>query len=749
MLDTQFNNLHTGRNGRGIVTVAIDTPGRRYNVLDESLLTEFESLVAMFERDVDTRVVAFTSAKESGFLAGADVRQIADLQTARQAMDISDRGQRLFDRIERLPIPTVAVIHGPCLGGGLEFALACRHRVARDDCSTRLGLPEVRLGLLPAWGGTQRLPELVGVVAALPMILQGKKVSARQAAAMGLVDAAFPHARFDREVERFVSQLSAQSHPGLSRRRVRRPLLRRGVNNTRLGRWFVFRAAKRRIRDRKKHYPAAAAALDAVECGAQRSREEGLLREGQSIGRLLFTRTCRNLLELFFQRERARRGDTWVGGDGAPSPPDQQAIGRVGVVGAGVMGAGIAQLAAYRGFQVVLKDVDDAAVATGMNRIRKLLDGSVAKGRLPENEAAARLQAVMPTIDWRSLEDVDLVIEAVVERQVVKRQVFEELQRRLKPAAILATNTSSLSVEQLGRTMRCPARIAGLHFFNPVHRMELVEVVRTHETSDETVRRLVRFVRRLGKTPIVVNDSPGFLVNRILFPYLGEAVRMVYEGVAVETVDREMREFGMPMGPLELLDRIGLDVAAHVATAMSPVLCDPGPVASRLTEMVDRGWLGEKSARGFYRYRHGRRGRPNRWDPEEIGTRTPPALALADDDAAARLTDVQRRLVYQLINEASRCLGEGVVAEPWIVDLAMVLATGFAPFRGGPLRLADELGVDRVVSELRGLRHSEGERFTPSATLRSMGELGDRFYPVSSTREGSKDAARRWINAVD
>jgi 3-hydroxyacyl-CoA dehydrogenase/enoyl-CoA hydratase/3-hydroxybutyryl-CoA epimerase len=366
-----------------------------------------------------------------------------------------------------------------------------------------------------------------------------------------------------------------------------------------------------------------------------------------------------------------------------------------------------------------------------MDRIRKLFEESVAKKKLTPEDAAAKLALVKPTIDWEPLSKMDAVVEAVVEREDIKQKVFQELESHTSPDAVLATNTSSLSVRRLAEPRENPERVAGLHFFNPVHRMELVEVVRTDSTSPAAISRLVRLVKKLGKTPIVVEDSPGFVVNRILFPYLAEAVRMVCEGEDVDYIDRALKRFGMPMGPLELLDQVGLDIGAHVASGLADVIPDPGPTARRLTAMVEAGWLGKKSGQGFYVYEKGKKGKPTHWG--EAPSATPPASV--PEKFATGLSLTESRLILPIINEAARCMEEHIVKEAWMVDLAMVLGTGFAPFRGGPLRLADNLGISNVVADMLALQETCGDRFAPCGLLVRLKDSEDKFYSTKTPGE--------------
>jgi 3-hydroxyacyl-CoA dehydrogenase/enoyl-CoA hydratase/3-hydroxybutyryl-CoA epimerase len=707
-----FRHLRMDRDGRGVTTVTFDVQGVPMNVFNEEVFRELAEVVARLERE-PPKLAVFRSAKASGFFAGADIHRIRGMKTADEVRMVLSAGHELFDHVERMPFPTVAVIHGPCLGGGLEFALACRHRVARDDASTRLGLPEIMLGLIPGWGGTQRLPRAVGLRRALRMILEGATLTARKAAAAGLVDLAATPETFEAEVSRFVDERLA----GRSVRRPGRGLLGTALDGSWPGRKLVFAAARKQVGKRAEHYPALPAAIRAIQAGFAGSREAGFAAEREAFAGVVFTPTARNLIEVFLQRERARKRSTWV--------PDQvrpRSVERVAVLGAGVMGAGIAQLLAVNGVSVVLKDINAELVAAGMKRVESLTGEAVEKGVLSRDEAAAVERKVTPTAAWEPLAGSDLVIEAVLEREDIKRDVFRELGTRVPESAVLASNTSALSVSRIAESAPHPERVAGLHFFNPVHRMHLVEVVRGRATDEETVATLVELVRKLGKVPVVVADSPGFLVNRLLFPYMDEAVRLVLEGVPGEEVDREAVRFGMPMGPLELLDQVGVDIAADVTSTFAPFRSDPGPTPERLTAMVREGAIGKKTGRGFYEYADGKRGKPTKW---ATPTSPPPAARTGERD---ELTGLQRRLVYPIINEAAKCLESGVVAEAWVVDLAMVLGTGFAPFRGGPLRTADSVGVGNAVRELDELRREHGDRFEPASLLRSMAAENRGFY---------------------
>lgn len=729
MITKPYKHFRVVVDDRGVLTVALDVTGRPLNVLTHEVMQELEDIIDDIENDRSYKLVRFQSDKESGFLAGADVGVINQIDTAGHALELIQRGQTLFQRIEWLPIPTVAVIHGPCLGGGLELSLACRYRIARDNSSTQLGLPEIKLGLIPGWGGTQRLPRVIGLTAALKMIMTGRHVSARAASKMGLVDRAFQPEHWESSIKHFIDEvLRGRVLQVSGRRRGWRGLL----ESTAIGRALILRSVRRKTASKTEHYPALSAALRAVQAGFD-GTPQGYVRERDEFVDLLATPTCRNLLSLFLHREKARNPATWS----MPSDIESRSpIRHIGIVGAGAMGAGIGQVAALRGFQVSFQEINEQTVASGRCRIERLInDYANHKGWNQESRDQVQ-DKISITCDHTALSACDLVIEAVVEREEIKTDVFRMLDQVVKPTSILASNTSSLSVTRIAEATARPELVAGLHFFNPVHRMELVEVVRGAETTNATIAALVAFVRALGKTPIVTADSPGFLVNRVLFPYLGEAILMVGEGEDVTKIDRQVKRFGMPMGPLELLDQVGLDVALHVAGSLEGVLSGLNPVVDQLRTMVQRGHLGKKTSIGFYQYRDGKRG-------GAAGSTTVDAARAKHDRktdfAKDSLHPVQRRLIYPMLAEAVRCHEEGVVGAAWAIDLAMVLGTGFAPHRGGPLHVIDALGVDLVTENLERLRDQLGDRFRPPAQLVEMSRSGATFFGgKTGTRSGSE-----------
>jgi 3-hydroxyacyl-CoA dehydrogenase/enoyl-CoA hydratase/3-hydroxybutyryl-CoA epimerase len=650
-------------------------------------------------------------------LAGADLHEFAAIQTGAEAAAISATGQRLFDKLARLQVKTVAVIHGPCLGGGLELALACDHRLVIDQRSTQIGLPEIELGLLPAWGGTQRLPRTIGIERAMQVILMRKRLNATDAVRWGLADRSFDSQA--QAIDHAESQLLPQAieHGKAVMRAKSGTWRQRILESTPMGRWLLFRGAARLLaRKVPDDMPAPHEALTAMRTGMTEGVADGLAAERESIGRLATTTACRNLMTLFFLIERARKADP--GEDIA----DRRTPKRIGIVGGGTMGVGIAQLAMIKGCDVILKEANEQLLGAARSKLEALFQKAVENRVLSGKEARERLDRMVSTTQWQAFHNADLVIEAIVEDIKLKRQVFQDLERHVRPEAILATNTSSLLVSQMQEGLAQPSRLAGLHFFNPVHKMPLVEVVRTSRTSPAVVNALTRWAASLGKIPVVVGDSPGFIANRILVPYLNEAGMLVAEGMPVESIDRVMRRFGMPMGPLELLDQVGLDIAAHVAGSIKELFAGRLTPHPALERMCQHGWLGQKTGRGFYRY-DGKKKIVDRGAMEELRRE----LGASGSQHAAP-EHAQDRMVCLMVNEAALALAEGLGEHPEEIDLAMVLGTGWAPHRGGPLRYADDRGVADIVNTLESLARTHGPRFAPCDELRRRVESSRAFY---------------------
>jgi 3-hydroxyacyl-CoA dehydrogenase/enoyl-CoA hydratase/3-hydroxybutyryl-CoA epimerase len=709
-------NLQVERNG-DFGHLWLDVQDRPFNVFGRQVIADMHAALDAVEAESAIKYLFFGSRKASGFLAGADIQEFTTIKTAAEAMEMTAQGQKLMNRVANLRMPTRAVIYGPCLGGGLEFALACDYRSIIDLPSTQVGLPEIELGLVPGWGGTQRLPRVIGLEPALQVILQRKRLNAREAKVWGLVDAY--HTKLDeRECygEIDLSKAHKQPKAGLPLRTWRQKLL----ESTSLGRMIIFSAAADIVKKKTpEDMPAPAEALECIRVGLSQGIEAGLKREREAIGRLATTTASRNLVTIFFLMMNAKK--TEKGDDEGEKP-----CKKIGVVGAGTMGAGIAQLALVKGYDVVVQEVNDAALAAGMKKIEDLLNKAAERRVLSPEEARKKIASVGRTTTWEGFENVDIAIEAAIEDLDKKRALFRAMDERCRPDAVLATNTSSLSVRQLQEGLKHPERVAGLHFFNPVHKMPLVEVVRAPSTDERVVSLLVNFAAAAGKTPVVCGDSPGFIVNRILTPYLNEAGTLLGEGLPVEAIDRTMKKFGMPMGPLELLDQVGLDVAAHVSKSVAPAFGErlkPHPALPRLGEM---GCLGQKAGKGFYIY-GGKKKKVNTEALAKLSAEL--GMKVAEGRVSPeRVREARERMVCLMVNEAAMCLGEGLAERADVIDLAMVFGTGWAPHRGGPLRYADDRGVREIIKVMEQLAARLGPRFEPCEELRRRAESGELFY---------------------
>lgn len=704
----------------GLATLWFDLPGHKVNIFTREVFAELEALIAELRGRGDVSILVLLSGKPGTFIAGADVGEIEAVTEPALAEAGSRLGHRIFSAWEALPFPTVAAIQGTCVGGGTELSLASTWIAISDRDDVRIGLPEVRLGILPGWGGCTRLPRRIGLVSALDLILTGHNLSGARALKVGLADALLPDPGFADRAREWALTRIGRRPPSRAPKGFRGLVL----EGNPLGRRIVLGQARRRtLAETRGRYPAPLRALDVVATGLERGRAAGFEAEARAIGELAVSPESKNLVHVFRLMEAAKRD-----GEGPPPSP----VRRPAVLGAGVMGGGIAHLIVDQtGLPVRVKDVRTEALGTALAHAAALFDKQVRRRRLRPAERRRKLALIQPTLEDAGLATCDFVIEAVVENLEVKQKLFAELDRRVAPAAILASNTSSLSIDAIGGLTAHRGRVVGMHFFNPVDRMPLVEVVAGRNSSEEAARAVAEFARRLGKTPVRVREGPGFLVNRLLTFYSAEALWLVDEGHRIEDVDQAMLDWGMPMGPLRLADEVGLDVAAKVGQILSAAFPDRLPFPTWLDRLPAAGRLGLKNGKGIYRY-DGREAKAvDRAVYDEIGVAPTRRL-----DRPEALRELAERMVLPMVNEAARCLEEGIVDGPGPLDLAMIFGTGFPPFRGGLCRWADRRSLPALVERLERLAREVGPRHAPSEPLRRFAAAGGFYAAASSPARG-------------
>jgi 3-hydroxyacyl-CoA dehydrogenase/enoyl-CoA hydratase/3-hydroxybutyryl-CoA epimerase len=704
------SNFHLEVGADRLATLTFDSPDKKLNVFTRTALQELERVLEELAGRKDVGCLILLSGKPGGFIAGADVEEIARVADPVEAEAGSRVGHRLFAAWEALPFPTVAAIRGVCLGGGLEISLASTFRVASDRPDTRLGLPEVQLGILPGWGGSTRLPRLIGIAEALDLILTGRTVDGRKALKLGLVDALLPDVRFLDEVRNF-----ALAHVDDKRRAdaevdFKEMLLEKNP----VGRKILFdQARKKTLEQSRGHYPAPLRAIEVVRVGIEQGVKAGFDAEARAVAELATSKISKNLVHVFHLTENAKK-ETGLPG------AEPRKVKSTAVLGAGVMGGGIAQLIADKtNLPVRMKDVRDEALASGMMHAAELFDKQVKRRRLSVPESKRKMTLLLPTLDFSGFARADLVIEAIVENMGVKQEVFAETAKHVRADAVLASNTSSLSIAGIGAKTPERGRVVGMHFFNPVGKMPLVEVIAPEGADPVAVNTVFAYTRKLGKTPILVSDTPGFLVNRLLMFYSTEALWLLDEGYKMEDLDRAMTEWGMPVGPITLTDEVGIDVAFKVAHILRDAFGERLPVPAWLDKVPDSGRLGTKNGKGFYRYE----GRERKGPDPSVYTLLGLHPRVEDPDAGV----IADRMVLPMVNEAARCLEEKVAKSAGDVDLALIFGTGFPPFRGGLCRWADQEGLGSILTTLERLESAVGNRFRPSDALRRTAEAGG-FY---------------------
>ena len=699
-----------------VAVVTFDTPHDAVNKISKAIGWELEDLMQRLEADEVIKAIVLRSGKPDIFIAGADIEEFVALRSVEEATRLSKDGQLLMQRIAGSTKPVVAAIHGACLGGGLELALACSYRVASDHARTVLGFPEVQLGLIPGAGGSNRLPRLIGARAALELILTARNERGKKALATGLIDELVPEAiLLDIAVaaaERLIRGGKTSSRRGGS-------FL---LDGNPIGRMLVYRKAKgQAARKTGGHYPAPLRAIDVVRTALEHGMARGLEAEAQAFGELAMTDVSRRLVEIFFATTELKKDDGVPAGYGRARP-----VRRLGVVGSGFMGSGIAGTAVLQaGVEVRMKDADLAKVGRGLKAATDILTAELSRRRLTTFEYTRKRAYLTGSGDFEGFGGTDVVIEAVFEELAIKRQVVEELEAALPATTVIATNTSTLPVHDVALGAQHPERILGMHFFSPVEKMPLLEVIPTDLTSADAIVTAVQFGRRMGKTVIVVADSPGFWVNRILLPYLNEAGFMIEEGVPIEIIDDVMTRWGFPVGPIALMDQVGLDVGEKAGKVMHQALGERLRPSKVISVMRADDRLGRKNARGFYFYKDGHKTGADGSVYQLLGVRP-----LGDVDQQK----VQDRLVFAMLNEAARAMSEGVVRTPRDGDIGALFGIGFPAFRGGPLRELDTMGAAEAVARLEKLVATHGARFDPAPVLQEMARTGQRWYPVPAGR---------------
>jgi 3-hydroxyacyl-CoA dehydrogenase/enoyl-CoA hydratase/3-hydroxybutyryl-CoA epimerase len=682
-------NFELVKDSRGVATLTFNTPESRANILTQAALEEFGKHLDTLKQDSSVKMLFIESGKEDIFIAGADIHEIKAANNEQTITALVQKGQEIFNNLENLSFPTIAMIDGACLGGGLELSLSCTYRIATSHPHTRIGLPEVSLGVLPGFGGTQRLYPLVGYAKAMELIVGSKRLKGEKALKLGVVDACVPRGYLGFKKEEFIQQILA----GTLDQKIQAN--RKGIA------WYEkippvrslisAIARKKVIAKTHGHYPAPLSVIEVMQESFGKTLAEGLTIEREAVTKLALTPISKNLIELFFISEKLKK-ETF-------SKAQSKEIHHSAIVGTGAMGSGIAWALNNQDVDVRLKDIDNASIGRAITNIRKIYEGIKKRGRLTEREIALKMDKITFSTELVGFDRTDFLLEAVNEDIDVKQKVYQEFETVLKPDAIIASNTSSISISKLAEKLKHPNRFIGMHFFNPVNRMPLVEIITGEKTDDETIATVVKLTKQMGKTPIKVKESAGFLVNRILLPYLKEAATMFEEGEDIKKIDKTLLAFGMPMGPFTLVDQVGVDIGAKVSEILHLAYGERMAISKVMMQMVERGWLGKKSGLGFYNHKSKR---------SEINK---DILTLQNGHSTFDEQTIQDRAILIMINEAARCLQEDVVDNPGYLDI-----------------YADEIGIDQIRTRLKQLQASSGDRFAPCELLLEMAENKETFY---------------------
>ncbi len=718
----------------GVAIVTFDKQGDKVNTLGTTIIREMEAVIDVIEREASIVAAIIVSGKEDNFIAGADVTELASYDTAAKAQELAIRGQKGFARLEALgrDKPIIAAIHGAALGGGLELALACSGRVASDADVTKLGLPEVKLGLIPGAGGTQRLPRLIGIAQALDLILSGKDVRAKKALKLGLVDEVVPKPVLLDAAKRAVKKAlqGKPLRPARGFTRFKSPLakvLRNiadpeflqevALEENPVGQRLLFKKAKERLLERTHGlYPAPEAALDAIRVGVLEGREAGYAAEALAFGKLVVSPEARALISIFFAQQATKKDS------GVTTKAQPRDVKKLGVLGGGLMGGGIAYVTASKmHVPVRINEIDDAAVGRGLAHVRQLLSKDVERRRMTRFEAERVMSRVTGTTNYGGFANADLVVEAVFEDLELKRRVLLDVEKRAPATCVFASNTSSIPIARIAEVSSRPETVLGMHYFSPVEKMPLLEVVVTDKTADWATATAVKVGKAQGKTVIVVRDGPGFYTSRILAPYMNEAAWLLIEGASIEDIDGALVEMGFPVGPITLLDEVGIDVGNKVAHIMAKAFGTRMSAPEAMDSLIRDGRQGRKNGRGLYLYEKGKKRGPDPTVYDLLGGKQRGRTRIPRDE-------IRERVSLQMVNEAVRCLDDGILRSARDGDIGAVFGLGFPPFLGGPFRYVDKQGARWVVERLEHYAASFGERFTPAEGLKKRAASGGKFH---------------------
>jgi len=716
-------NFDLSINDAGVATLLFDFENEKINKLDAAAFFELQDHLNAVSANKAIKLLVFESAKAGIFIAGADINEIKDIKTEQEAYQKARVGQHIIHQISQLPFPTLAVINGACVGGGCELALACTYRLISDDKKAVIGLPEVSLGIIPGFGGCVRLPKLIGLQAALLLILSAKLVDAKKALRLRLVDRIYNHTLARDAIDDFIQQLL--NHPACIEQILKKrekPLSQKCLENNHLGRQLIFANAHKNIRKKTQgHYPAPFKVIEVIETSISLPIDEALEVELHGFSEVAITAISKNLIQLFFSNEALKK-DRGVK-DNTIVP---QTINHASVLGAGVMGGGIAWLFSNKNKNVRLKDIEWDAVAKGYQTANTYYQQMKKRRKIKPNQIRYQMNHIAGCVNYNGFKQLDIAVEAVVENMAIKKMVLAEAESELPATAILASNTSSLSITEMASELQRPENMIGMHFFNPVNRMPLVEIIPGEKTSPQTIASTVQLAKQLGKTPIVVGDCPGFLVNRILLTMLNEAALILQEGGVVTDIDECIKQFGLPMGPFVLADEVGIDIGFHVATILEEAYGERMKVAGIFKKLfLEEKLLGKKSGRGFYL--HTEKSAP------QYNKRIDSILTFyrADHHITVQPFDSEtiiNRCILIMVNEAVRCLEEGIIEQPAYLDMAMLMGTGFPAFRGGLLRYADNIGLPTICKQLNALSERYGSRFAPAQLLLDKAQNAQTFY---------------------